>query len=272
MAQQDRNIIAVLGLTGSGKSTFINRCIGSDVAVAGSQLNSITKSPQIYNMEHRGLPVQLIDTPGFDDTDVSDVDRLQELALYLTSMYKHKTNLTGIIYLHDVRSERVGGVALKNIQILQDLTGIENFNAITVATNFWTDPPAGRSLKHESALKSEPKFFGTMLQASAGYWRLQMTETGGQTDCLGLIDQVLRHKLPVTALTIQRELVDQELAFVDTRAGQRVYRELLNSTRESLERIKQLEARLNETLRQLEARVPNFVVEIYRRWVHWSWG
>ncbi|KIW19791.1 hypothetical protein PV08_00366 [Exophiala spinifera] len=264
MAHRDRVFIAVLGLTGSGKSTFINRCVGSDVARAGSDLSSITQKPEVYTLRHRGVSIELIDTPGFDDTNISDVDRLQELALYLTSMYKQKTNLTAIIYLHDIRSERVGGVALKNIHILQDLTGIDNFNAITVATNFWTDPPAERSLEHERILKSEPKFFGAMIQANAEYWRLQMTESDGRSDCLALIDQVTRHKLPVSALSIQYELVDLGLPFIETQAGRRVYQELLESNKESLEKIKELETRLNETLHQLEARRGSLVGDVFR--------
>ena len=63
-----------------------------------------------------GRTVWLIDTPGFDDSHVSDIDRLQEVSLYLTDLYKAKVNLTAIIYLQDIRVERIGGVALKNIR------------------------------------------------------------------------------------------------------------------------------------------------------------
>lgn len=80
-AYKDQAFVAVLGPTGSGKSSFINQCIGSNVADSGSRLYSITQKPSTYTMMLEGKTVHLIDTPGFDDTYVSDIDRLQELAL-----------------------------------------------------------------------------------------------------------------------------------------------------------------------------------------------
>lgn len=60
--------VAVLGLTGSGKSSFINQCIGYEVADAGNSLSSMTQKPQVYSTEPYGVTINLIDTPGFENT------------------------------------------------------------------------------------------------------------------------------------------------------------------------------------------------------------
>ncbi|KAL2201746.1 hypothetical protein CC79DRAFT_1247066, partial [Sarocladium strictum] len=244
----DQAVVAVLGLTGSGKSSFINQCVGSNVADAGSRLSSITQKPRAYKATVNGINVCLVDTPGFDDTHVSDVDRLQEVSLYLTDLYKAEVNLTAIIYLQDIRVERIGGVALKNIRILESLTGLENFGAITIATNFWTSPPADRMTEHEVALMNDEYFFGPMLRGGARYWRLpDWGSSPGRSQCLSLLSEAVTGRRPLGAMQIQRELVDQGLKFGGTGAGQVVMAEFQRAQAQNEEKIRDLEKRLDES-------------------------
>ena len=96
--------ISVMGATGTGKSSvsdllsvewnvvnnahhqFINLASGSQLAV-GSGLRSCTASvARSMTFELWGRPVTLLDTPGFDDSNISDTDILKRIALYLASM------------------------------------------------------------------------------------------------------------------------------------------------------------------------------------------
>ncbi|KAK0384441.1 hypothetical protein NLU13_8527 [Sarocladium strictum] len=239
-AYKDQAFVAVLGLTGSGKI--------------------LLHQPML-----EGKTVHLIDTPGFDDTYVSDIDRLQELALYLTDLYKSQVNLTAIIYLQDIRVERIGGIALKNIRILESVTGLDNFGAVTIATNFWTSPPAERSDVHEAALRDDDRFFGPMLRGGARYWRLpDWNSSPGRSECLSLLEQAVLGRQPVAALQLQRELVDQGLQFGGTLAGQVVMAEVERAQAHNLEKIRDLETKLNETLAQVERRRGSWLGDVFR--------
>src|SRR6202044_2750014 len=72
--------IAVMGVTGAGKSSFISLLSDKTVAV-GHDLQACTQSVDVYACKlFPGRNVYLIDTPGFDDTKRSDTEVLRELA------------------------------------------------------------------------------------------------------------------------------------------------------------------------------------------------
>ncbi|KAL4263471.1 P-loop containing nucleoside triphosphate hydrolase [Pleurotus pulmonarius] len=81
------SLVAVMGATGSGKTTFINLASGSDLRV-GSGLMSCTSDVQTSKPFRLGdRTVRLIDTPGFDDTTRSDTDVLSMISAYLSTTY-----------------------------------------------------------------------------------------------------------------------------------------------------------------------------------------
>jgi hypothetical protein len=55
----------------------------------------------------------LLDTPGFDDTALSDSEVLESIELELARIYKGKRSLNGLIYLYDVSRPRLGGQSSK---------------------------------------------------------------------------------------------------------------------------------------------------------------
>ena len=64
---------------------FINRASGSNLRV-GTGLKSCTDEVNpVDPFLLDGIPVILIDTPGFDETSKSDVEVLKLIAAYLTS-------------------------------------------------------------------------------------------------------------------------------------------------------------------------------------------
>jgi len=80
---QNPLIIAVMGATGTGKSTFINLASGSQFSV-GTGLLSCTSTVQTAGpFTACGREVILIDTPGFDDSTRGDMEILRSIASYL---------------------------------------------------------------------------------------------------------------------------------------------------------------------------------------------
>ncbi|CAE6462528.1 unnamed protein product [Rhizoctonia solani] len=79
--------IAMYGGTGVGKSTFVNDASGTDVMPVGHDLPSCTQqvmASEIFKVD--GQNIVLFDTPGFDDTTISDADTLKRIAEFLESM------------------------------------------------------------------------------------------------------------------------------------------------------------------------------------------
>ncbi|KAI0143621.1 hypothetical protein GGR57DRAFT_518287 [Xylariaceae sp. FL1272] len=115
----DSIFILVVGMTGSGKSSFIADCRGREDVQIGSELESCTSSVAIFKAELQGRDVFLIDTPGFDDTDLEVVDILTAVAHYLSVSYAKNVWINGIIYLHRISDTRIGSSTERNLDMMK---------------------------------------------------------------------------------------------------------------------------------------------------------
>ena len=139
--------------------------------------------------------MNLIDTPGFNDTIRSDSDILKEISIWLNLTYRANVRLTGIIYLHRVSDNRMGGSAMTNLNMLKKLCGDECLPNVILATTMWSDPAltARYNGTHSSALSIISQFEGR----------------------------------PPIVLDIQRQMVDEGRMLLQTTAGRFVDEGLL---------------------------------------------
>ncbi|KXN85567.1 hypothetical protein AN958_11134 [Leucoagaricus sp. SymC.cos] len=174
-------IVAVMGSTGAGKSTFIqtiterhydNKEVGHSLRSATSEVSSLritfkrqisgsqpndqlAQRPSNMPLNHSSAQPEkhsslvLVDTPGFDDTEKSDLEVLKTIAEWLKKVGAVKgshgqntpTRISGILYLHRITDVRISGTVLKNFDMFQKLCGTDFYRRVALVTTMWPDEP-----------------------------------------------------------------------------------------------------------------------------------
>jgi hypothetical protein len=162
--------ILIMGMTGSGKSTFINLLAeDKDRVRVGHSLNSTTADVQdhIYRMAD-GRVVHLLDTPGFDDTSRSDTDVLQTIANKLNELYELDLRVDGVIYMHPIIDPRMSGAALKSLGIFRRICGEKYFPHIALVSTKWESLKGEEARlaakRRETDLLEKPEFWGDLFR------------------------------------------------------------------------------------------------------------
>ncbi|KAF9465617.1 P-loop containing nucleoside triphosphate hydrolase protein [Collybia nuda] len=171
--------IAIIGATGSGKTTFINLASSSNLCV-GEGLMPCTSIVQTARpFEISGRSVSLIDTPGFDDTK-SDVDVLKLLAKFLQVSHEYGKKLGGIIYLHRITDLRTAGISAHNIKIFKNLCGEGTLKNVIIVTNMWGQVPPSVGEARERELATNETLFKPALDKKAHLIRHDNTRESAQ--------------------------------------------------------------------------------------------
>ncbi|QRV92923.1 50S ribosome-binding GTPase [Ceratobasidium sp. AG-Ba] len=160
-------LIALCGATGTGKSTFINDASGSKLPVGHTQISCTEQVIFAKEFMLDGREIRLIDTPGFDDTNVSDTEILERIGTFLKLTHNEGQLLNGIIYMHRITDNRVGGVSRRNFRVFRELCGPKALENVLITTNMWHDPPEEAELAREDELKQSDLFFKPVLAKGA---------------------------------------------------------------------------------------------------------
>ncbi|KAJ3559130.1 hypothetical protein NM688_g525 [Phlebia brevispora] len=240
--EPDEIIIAVMGATGSGKSTFINLVSGSRLAV-GQGLKSCTykvETGQTFDLFDRS--VTLVDTPGFDDTTVSDTDILKMIAVYLSTTYENGHKLSGVIYMHRISDFRVGGIAKRNFNMFRKLCGDDSLKNVVIVTNMWSEVSPERGAAREHELCTDEILFKPVIDKGAEMLRHDNTLQSAQAILWHLVNKRPR------ALRIQRELVDEGKDITQTAAGEELDRELVEMAKKHAQQLEEIQQEMAEAL------------------------
>ena len=183
--------------------------------------SSVTEEVQDYILYYRyeGVlyEIHLVDTPGFDDGHVTDAPVLSRIAAYVNTIFKLKKKLARVLYLHDITKAKVGGAALRNLRMLEQMIGESSYDNCTLVTTKWgcSNSPQDEE-EHEKTLSGTEKYFGAMLQKGAKMMRFHPKT---KESALKIITPYLKNKF---TLYISYEMVDPhgpKLALGETRAG-----------------------------------------------------
>ncbi|KAH7924248.1 hypothetical protein BV22DRAFT_520655 [Leucogyrophana mollusca] len=234
--------IAIMGATGSGKTTFINCASGSDFAI-GKGLESCTSEIQTSKpFRLNGRIISLIDTPGFDDTSRKDTDILKLIAAYLQNTYEQGAKLAGVIYMHRISDFRMGGTSKRNFAMFRELCGESNLKSVLLVSNMWSEVKRELGEAREAELAGKDKFFKPVLEKGARMLRHDGTQASAHTILRHLINQQ-----PAT-LRIQDELVNQHKDIAHTAAGVELTRALQYQADLHSEELSNLKAEMEKAL------------------------
>ncbi|KAG6907316.1 hypothetical protein DXG01_009435 [Tephrocybe rancida] len=200
----------------SHHTKFINILIGQEVASVGHELQSHTAHIQHFTFRHPDLPnrrVVVIDTPGFDDTDIDDREVLRRIAVWLARSYDAKMKLAGVIYLHEITQPRMLGTSRKNLDMFVRLCGPDAIKNVILATTKWDELPSNEMGEmRESQLKGE--HWKHMVELGSRIHRFDCSQRSARR----IVNYILA-KDPLDAVQIQTELVQIGDILAETEAG-----------------------------------------------------
>ena len=157
-----------------------------------------------YEVTVNSVELVLVDTPGFDDSSMSDCQILQAIASWLEKTYEKGCRLNGLIYLHPINIKRMEGSAVRALHLFQRICGQDNYKNVLLATTFWN------TIEHckDEGIDREQRLLQT-----EGFWK-SMKDGGAQTRRLsrnykGIIPAILNMATqPKVTLDLQNQLKD----------------------------------------------------------------
>ncbi|QRV92925.1 50S ribosome-binding GTPase [Ceratobasidium sp. AG-Ba] len=239
------SLIAIFGATGTGKTTFVNDASGGNLTV-GHRSHACTQDVgQSPVFQVNGRNVVLFDTPGFDDTHLSDTEVLKRIAGFLAQTYQNGYKLTGIIYLHRITDIRVGGISRRTFNVFRKLCGKDSLSNVLIVTNMWSDPPTQEQLDRETELRDHADFFQPALAQGARMVRRTHKTKKSAHEILSML--VGKEQ---TIMDIQRELVDEKKELALTGAAQVVEGELRAAIEKHRKEMEQVKAEMEAAIRE----------------------
>lgn len=211
-----------------------------------------------YTFHFNGYNINLVDTPGFNDTHKSETEVLQDIATWLKETYEGDTRLNGIIYLHSIGNVRMEGSALRNLKMFRQLCGKEPLKNVILATSFWSEVAKDDALRREEQLRATPEFWGDMLDRGSTMKRL--VDRSSALDIVSLLV-----KKPKITLQIQHELVEDNKLLVDTAAGQAVNEELMRLQQKHEQDLKRVQKELHEALEEKDHELQSILEQQEKR-------
>lgn len=155
--------------------------------------------------------VLLVDTPGFDDTERTDAEILDEIARILSAQYQLGVQLKGVIYVHRITDVRYSRSAVKTFEVFKKICGDDALKNVLLVTSKWAEVEPVLGSDRERQLKQ--KFWSYMIERGSNMSRFH----GDRDSAVSLISQLLCKDTVV--LELQSELVDRGKRLDQTAAG-----------------------------------------------------
>ncbi|PPQ82501.1 hypothetical protein CVT24_005900 [Panaeolus cyanescens] len=244
-------VILLAGPTGSGKSSFIE-ALGNDKAlgISKNQLDGFTQTVTAYHVKnmwvtgpYRTAPVCLLDSPGFSDTNISEMEIMEHVKRW---MEKLRTTVHIILYFCPINGTRIPGTQRRSIDMLKSLIRrtVNQEGTFSVVTTMWDQVCNGRLQKRADDNLSyiEETLFKDMIEGGTSL----TTFTNTHESAVTILDSCVKHsnKSDFSATNIV-QLGRRKLCI--TPHGQQLYSDLLDRIEEAWVGKSALESNLAQT-------------------------
>lgn len=226
-----------MGITGSGKSSFIKEVTGQDVPV-GSGIYSTTTQVKIYRATVDGREVLFVDTPGFDDSKKNEGEILHNITGELARLYSSDIPISGVIYIHDITAEKLTGTAQRYLNMFEKIVGPNALRNVTLLTTKWDRMPQDYNENKEKMLKDGP--WKKLIRHGASVRSIGLTY--GRAAYETIVKELLRNV--AATLQIQQELVDQQLPLNETTAGRMLDEQIREATEDLRKKLDEVDQEL----------------------------
>ncbi|KDR82114.1 hypothetical protein GALMADRAFT_59333 [Galerina marginata CBS 339.88] len=193
--------------------------LGKRVGHSLKSCTTVVGAVRIKNHRKYGDRIVLVDTPGFDDTEKSDLEILRIISDWLMELCKARVFLCGIVYLHRITDMRMSGSHQRNLSMLGELCGTCAAKKVTLVTTMWDgiEPnDLGLIEKKEEALKST--YWKSLLDHGASTARFQNTTASAWA----VIGDILAKPVENTILHLQQEMANLKRPLEETEAAKRL--------------------------------------------------
>ena len=111
-----RKFILVIGVTGTGKSSFINFMTNKDECKVSDEGESCTKDYKIVDIYDKDTIYYFVDTPGLDDSE-GDKKNIEEIIKFRNTVPR----INAIIYCQSIHEQRVTHSAIDLFRLMKQL-------------------------------------------------------------------------------------------------------------------------------------------------------
>jgi hypothetical protein len=163
----------------------------------------------------------LIDTPGFDDSNMTDAEVLSLIAKWLNETYQHGILLTGAILLQPVDGNKAYGSEARRTRLFRQICGEHAYSNVVIGTTMWSkikDRSDGEKRVEERTASGD--FWANLTRHGAVVMEHEDTKQSAHRLIRALMN---KRKMP---LQLQQELDDNEGWLSGTTAAQQLHADL----------------------------------------------
>lgn len=131
----NKSYFAVIGITGEGKSAFVNKISEKNKFSESSDGNSETQQVQDLEFIYNNDTLVAIDTPGLDDS-LNNNEKIQNLKALIYEYPKIKC----IVIVKKYNNFRISLSLQKAIELFMESFPLENFWDYVIVINTWSNP------------------------------------------------------------------------------------------------------------------------------------
>ncbi|KAF9031920.1 hypothetical protein BJ165DRAFT_1616460 [Panaeolus papilionaceus] len=138
---ENAKVYVIMGFVGAGKSRLVESLAGEaqDLGISKDQLASYTHTVEAYhvvNILNSGCPIILLDTPGFADHKMSDMEMMSMIPAWMEQNGIHFFHQ--ILFLSPINSPRMPPSRQKTLQMLKVLlTATHDLDSVLMVTTMW---------------------------------------------------------------------------------------------------------------------------------------